>query len=201
VGKVEIQTVKPVLPSRAVSASIAFYIRMKTRVATALVVVVACVLSGGPVAGEEAPVVGTWTLLAFELHPVSGEVTEPFGPSPLGSLLYTAGGRMSVHLVQPGRPAFAADQFRQGSDSEVRTAFEGYFGYFGRYSVDVTSREGGGVTGSVTHHIEGCAFPNYIGTDRTRALRLEDNRLTLTTPRERDGQAVDWYRVVWERIP
>jgi len=101
--------------------------------------------------------------------------------------------------AHPGRPAFVANQFRQGSDTEVRTAFEGYFGYFGRYSVDVTGDAV--VTGSVTHHIEGCAFPNYIGTDRTRALRLEDNRLTLNTPREQDGERVDWYRVVWERTP
>ena len=32
-------------------------------------------------------------------------------------------------------------------------------------------------------------------------LIVEDNRLTLNTPRERDGEGVDWYRVVWERIP
>ena len=172
---------------------------MNTKVVTGLVAVLACSLAGGSAGAGETPIVGAWKLVAFEHHTTSGEATEPFGAAPVGSLIYTADGQMSVHLVQPGRPTFVADQFRQGSDTEVRAAFEGYFGYFGRYSLEVTGD--GVVTGSVTHHIEGCAFPNYIGTDRIRALRLEDNRLALNTPRERDGEKVDWYRVVWERIP
>jgi hypothetical protein len=169
------------------------------KVTASLLVVLAYSLAGGSAAAGEVPVVGAWKLVTFEHHATSGEVTTPFGSSPVGSLIYTADGRMSVHLVQPGRPAFAADQFREGSDAEVRAAFEGYFGYFGRYSLDATGD--GVITGSVTHHIEESAFPNYAGTDRTRALRLENDRLTLNTPRERDGEEVDWYRVVWERIP
>jgi len=172
---------------------------MRICLRTALMIGVACAFASGPAVGGEAPVVGTWRLVVFELHSASGELSEPFGPSPLGSLIYTADDRMSVHLVQPGRPAFAAEQFRKGSDEEVRAAFEGYFGYFGRYSLDLASGDTGAVTGFVTHHIEGCAFPNYIGTDRTRALRLEGNRLTLNTSQEVDGETVDWYRVVWER--
>jgi len=172
---------------------------MRTWMTTALGVAVACSLASVAATGGEAPVVGAWKLSVFELHTASGEVTEPFGASPFGSLIYTADGLVSVHLVQPGRPAFAAGQFRQGSDAEVRAAFEGYFGYYGRYSLDVASGDAGVITGAVTHHIEGCAFPNYIGTDRTRALRLEDDRLILTTPRESESEAVDWYRVVWER--
>jgi hypothetical protein len=172
---------------------------MKMRIVGALIVAGACTLARGPAAGDEAPVVGAWKLLAFERHAPSGEVTEPFGPSPLGSLLYTADGRVSVHLLQPDRPAFKGPSFRDGSDVEVRAAFEGYFGYFGRYRVDVKADAEGGVTGSVTHHVEGCAFPNYVGTDRTRALALKGDRLTLTTPRGDDGDEVAWYRVVWER--
>ena len=153
-----------------------------------------------PAVAGEAPVVGAWKLLVFERHSPEGEVTRPFGPSPLGSLLYTGAGRMSVHLLQPGLPGFEAGTFREGTDEEVRAAFEGYFGYYGTYSLDVKA-DAGRVTGSVTHHVEGCALPNYIGTDRTRSLVLEGDRLTLTTPRETDGEPVGWYRVVWTRVP
>lgn len=173
---------------------------MKTRTVATIVLVMMSTLAGGLGAGGEAPVVGTWRLLAFERHAPSGEVTTPFGPSPLGSLVYTAGGRVSVHLLQPGRPAFAAGTFRSGSDAEVRAAFEGYFGYYGRYTIEAKEGADGTVIGSVTHQVEGCAFPNYVGTDRTRTLEMRGDRLTLTTPRGDSAQPIDWYRVVWERV-
>jgi hypothetical protein len=150
--------------------------------------------------GRAPWVVGSWRLLAFELHAPSGEVTQPFGESPLGSLVYTGNGRMSVHLLEPDRPAFVSGDFQDGSDAEVRAAFEGYFGYFGAYTVEVVGRDGEAVTGTVTHHVEGCAFPDYIGTDRVRTMSLEGDRLTLSTPREENGAVINWYRVVWERI-
>lgn len=170
---------------------------MKKRILYLVTVAAVCAMARGEPADANAPLVGAWRLLAFEHHPATGEASQPFGSSPLGTLIYTADGRMSVHLVQPDRPRFAAGQFRQGTDAEVRAAFEGYFGYFGRYTVRSRTEGDGVITGSVTHHVEACAFPDYTGTDRTRALRLEGDRLTLTTPRGSDG----WYRVVWERIP
>ena len=173
---------------------------MKRLVMTGAMVLLAWYAGGGPAVAGETSVVGTWKLLVFEGHSPDGEVSEPFGPSPLGSLTYTASHRMSVHLLQPGRPAFEAGTFREGTDEEVRAAFEGYFGYYGTYSLDV-EEEAGIVTGSVTHHVEGCALPNYIGTDRTRSFELKGGRLTLTTPRETGGEPAVWYRVVWERFP
>ena len=105
-----------------------------------------------------------------------------------------------ARLLDPERrPAFEAGTFREGTDEEVRAAFEGYFGYYGTYSLDVKETEET-VRGWVTHHVEGCALPNYVGTDRTRSLELKGDRLTLTTPRERDGEPTAWYRVVWERL-
>ena len=173
---------------------------MKRLVVAGAVILLAGWAGTSPAVAGETSVVGTWKLLVFERHSPDGEVSEPFGPSPHGSLTYTASHRMSVHLLQPGRPAVEAGTFREGTDEEVRAAVEGYFGYYGTYSLDVEEGEGI-VTGSVTHHVEGCALPNYVGTDRTRSLELEDDRLVLTTPRETGDETIAWYRVVWERLP
>ena len=45
------------------------------------------------------------------------------------------------------RPAFAGSDRLGGTDAEVRSAFEGYHAYFGRFMVDAAA-------GTVTHHIE-----------------------------------------------
>jgi hypothetical protein len=161
----------------------------------------AATLAAPPCLGQDgSALTGSWKLVVFERHEASGEVSHPFGRKPQGVLMYTAAGRMSVHLLDPDRPAFSADEFRSGSDREVRAAFEGYFGYYGTYSVAWEETGGSRRTGTVTHHVEASAFPNYSGTDRPRAMVLEGYRLTLNTARAEAGEPVAWYRVVWERM-
>jgi hypothetical protein len=82
---------------------------------------------------------------------------------------------MSVHIADPRRPRFASPDRLLATDAEVRAAFDGYFGYFGTYSVDEKA-------GTMTHHVEGAAFPNYAGTDQTRQLTIDGDRLELATP-------------------
>jgi hypothetical protein len=154
-----------------------------------------------PCVSQDVPaLVGSWRLVVFERHEPSGDVTHPFGRAPRGVLMYTTSGRMSVHLLDPGRPSFASDEFREGSDREVRAAFEGYFGYFGSYSVEFDETSATGGTGTVTHHVEGSAFPNYAGTDRARTMKLYGDHLSLNTAREEGGEPLAWHRVVWERM-
>ncbi|KAG1678852.1 hypothetical protein FOA52_003520 [Chlamydomonas sp. UWO 241] len=95
-----------------------------------------------------------------------GEVVAYLGDAPQGMLVYARGGEMSVQLMACGRPAFQNGDRLGGSDAEVRAAFEGYHSYFGRYSVDASAR-------CVVHHIEGCAYPNFVGTDQQRWFSLE----------------------------
>ena len=45
----------------------------------------------------------------------------------------------------------------------------------------------------MTFHIEGAAYPNYVGTDQRRFFKIEGDRLTLRTPPERAGDNV-WRR-------
>ena len=58
--------------------------------------------------------------------------------------------------------------------------------------------------GTVTHHVEGASFPNWVDTDLVRLFRLEQSatgpdRLTITTPPIHvSGQALTT-TLVWER--
>jgi hypothetical protein len=136
--------------------------------------------------------IGSWRLVSYDRQSGTGEATPVFGPAPRGRLIYDAAGRMSVHLADPRRAAFASNDFLRGTPEEVRQAFEGYFGYFGSYSVDVAA-------GTVTHHVEGASFPNYAGTDQKRFFTLSGDRLSLGTPPTVRGGARFTYLVAWER--
>lgn len=147
---------------------------------------------------QTADLAGAWRLSSWEHRAADGSVTLPFGETPGGQLVYTTDGRMSVHLLDPARPPFASGEFLDGSDEEVRTAFEGYFGYFGSYSL---RGDPAAETGVVTHHVEGSAFPNYAGIDRVWRVRVRARRLTLESAPDPDDARGPTYRLVWKRVP
>jgi len=144
-------------------------------------------------AGAVSPLVGSWRLVSYEGRTADGKITLDYGSSPEGRLMYDQDGRMSVHLVDPGRRAFASGDFLRATPDELRAAFYGYFGYYGRYTVDEKA-------GVVTHHVEGAAYPNYIGTDQRRIFSIEGDRLILQTPPERAAGSDVIYTIVWQRL-
>lgn len=162
---------------------------------------IAATLAGSPAqpkADEASALVGSWRLVSCERRAPSGETVHPFGNPPLGQLIYTIEGRVSVHLADPTRPRFASGEFLGASEDEVRTAFERSFSYFGTYTFE---RDEAGTTGTVTHHVEGSAFPNYAGIDRIWTVTIDGRRLTLETAPRSEGALASTFRVVWERVP
>ena len=138
--------------------------------------------------------VGTWRLVSFVGHGADGRETSSYGPKPLGFLIYDKGGRMSVQIARSDRRPFkSGDPFR-ASPEELKDAFDGYFGYFGTYMVDERA-------GTVTHHVEGASYPNYVGTDHLRFFTWQGNRLVLSTPPDRAGGSDVTYVATWERQP
>jgi hypothetical protein len=96
--------------------------------------------------------------------------------------------------MDPRRKPFVSGDPFIATPEELKAAFDGYFGYFGTYTVDASA-------GVVIHHIQGAAYPNYVGTDQKRLFVLHGNRLEVTTPaRVRRGVEVT-YLSVWEREP
>lgn len=107
--------------------------------------------------------VGRWRLLSY----TTGDVY-PNGRNALGVLDYSGDGKVSVHIMG-----------------------EGYFAYYGDYTVDEQAR-------AVTHHLELCSDPKLVGVSNLRNIALDGRRLTLTGTMQFNGQTRE-IRVEWER--
>ena len=92
----------------------------------------------------------------------------PLGRDAIGVLQYSADGKVSVHIMG-----------------------EGYFAYYGGYTVDAAAS-------TVTHHLEMCSDPKLVGAANLRHARLDGRQLTLSGAMQFDG-ATREIRVVWDR--
>jgi len=142
--------------------------------------------------------VGAWQLLSVETKRANGEVIYPFyGMHPEGMLIYDRNGWMSVQIVsdpKPTRPvANTREEFLKAPAAEKVRAIDGYYAYFGKWTVDPS-----GLT--VTHHIEQSLYPAERGENGVRHLKLEGNRLTLTANTHEMGEDHE-RKLVWERVP
>lgn len=137
--------------------------------------------------------VGTWQLVSSEFRRSDGTIIYPYGQDAIGTLYYDATGNMAVQLLRTDRPFFAAGDRQQGTTEEIKAAFEGSLAYFGRYEVDEQAK-------TVTHHVIGCTFPNWIGQPQKRFFAFADNQLILSTPPLRVGGSTLTGLLQWQRI-
>jgi hypothetical protein len=137
--------------------------------------------------------VGTWRFVSYEAHASSGEIRYPLGQHVVGQLFYDVHGNMSAHVMRVDRPTFASDDSGSGTDAEVRAAFEGLTSYFGTYTIDSSAR-------TVTHHVHGASYPNWMGHAQIRYYRIDGTHLVLSTPPILFlGESLE-YILTWERI-
>ena len=102
--------------------------------------------------------IGSWSLVSFTDKDEQGDTIHRYGEDAFGRIVYGANGKMMVILMRSGR------------ESRVDPEF---FSYTGSYDIDETA-------GTVTHHIEACIAPDWIGTDRVRQFEmLSENRIAL----------------------
>jgi Lipocalin-like domain len=136
---------------------------------------------------------GTWRLVSFEARDLSGKQQYPLGKDVSGQLIYDAAGNMSAHVMRNDRPLFAIDDPARAMDSEVRSAFDGHASYFGTYEIDEAMQ-------TVTHHVQGAWYPNWIGKDQLRYFKFDGDRLVLISPPiVSDGESLE-YVLTWERV-
>jgi hypothetical protein len=135
--------------------------------------------------------VGTYRLLGMEHFTDDGEVGHPFGESPKGFIIYTAGGYMSAILMRADRPSFDAGDILGGNDAERLAAFSSSSAYAGRYDI---------VDDQIIHHLEVTTYPNWTNTDQPRNFDLTDTHFTLYPPAMLMEGRVRRGRVRWERL-
>ena len=105
--------------------------------------------------------------------------------------MYGQDGYMSVSIMRPDRPKFAAGDLPSGGAQERARATDTYVSYCGRY-------EFRGDT--VVHHVDLSSFPNWVGVDQERLVELTGNRLTLSTRPILLGGLQQTAHLIWERV-
>lgn len=135
---------------------------------------------------------GTWKLVSFTQRIVAtGETIDVFGRSPSGFLSYSRDGRMNAILVKDKRPRPA--DMAQATTEDKAQLFSSMYAYAGTFTVD-------GKT--VTHHVDISWNENWTGTHQVRNVRLEGDRLYISTnPQSNgiDGKIVVG-ELVWEKV-
>ena len=150
-------------------------------------------LCGSGPAAQQPPVIGSWRLISYDTQTAAGVKTFPLGQDVAGLAVYLPNGRVSIQFMKRDRPLFKSGDAWRGTLEEERAAFEGFFAYAGRYTIDAARS-------AVTHHVEIAHAPNYVGTDLVRTYSLSGNRLTLRTPQRQLAGQTSTSTLVWERI-
>jgi hypothetical protein len=127
---------------------------------------------------------GAWMLILYEQRKPGAAVSYPMGQDALGRLSYDSDGRMAAQLSRRDRPRFASQSRYEGTAEEVRAAYNGFLAYYGPYRIDEKK-------GTVTHHVECCSFPNWVGTDQVRRFEFDGEKLVLYAPGD--------LKLVWAR--
>jgi hypothetical protein len=131
-----------------------------------------------------AQFVGTWKLVSQTALREDGSAAYPRGDNPQGVIMYDAAGNMSVQLMRTGH---------SGDLGEYRTAMEQFLAYYGTYRVDEAA-------GTVTHVLEGCSFPDWIGTQQVRHYKFEGDHLQLTAAGVNADGRPETRVILWQRV-
>jgi Lipocalin-like domain len=127
--------------------------------------------SAGAGVGDVSPV-GVWKVVDYTAtDPATGTVTHPFGSDPIGSAIYTTNGQMSVLVAGSHRVPSTGTGAKRAEEREA--LFDGMYAYTGSYTVK-------GET--VTLHIDSAWQPDWVGTEKTRTLKLDHGILSIVTP-------------------
>lgn len=137
------------------------------------------------------PLVGTWSLVAFEARDEEGRAGHPFGLDAAGLLTYTADGRMSVHLGRADRPLIDDADWFAADDSAIAAAAREFIAYCGTYELRGDE---------VTHQVEMSLAPDWLGTALVRTVAFDGDCVTLSTPPTPVAGRSQLARLVWRRI-
>ena len=156
---------------------------------------------------EAPPIVGTWLLESIVDTLEDGSRSYWMGPEPMGAIIYSASGHMSVQFVRDPRPRrpdardpgtdaarlAGADPFVSLGTEELRELLRGYYAYFGRYEVAPAGD-------AVTHVVETSLRPEEVGVAYRRAIRIDGDQLFISLRAEVDGvprqRVLTWRRAV-----
>ena len=144
-------------------------------------------------AAQNAALLGTWYLReAHAIAPLGQRLFDVYGPRPTGIIHYGADGRMMALITHDGRQRLSGRDRQDATDAESAAAYKSSIGYAGSYSLDGNW---------ITHHVDASTYPNWIGAQLRRGLRLLDGAVELLTAPQPQNGVITVIRLVWQRAP
>lgn len=138
-------------------------------------------------------ILGYWELLKFEAIAEDGDIYLPFGQNVRGLLHYAENEIMSAQLGNSMRANWNSNDFRNGTESEIIEAYNGYISYFGKYSINEYRKY-------IIHEIEMSLYPNWINARVKRTYELNDDILILKAPQLDFNGILRIPTLTWKKI-
>lgn len=119
--------------------------------------------------------IGAWHLEHIDAPGPAGKASDL--PQPIGMLIYTRDGHMSVQLMYPKLGSAPSNQYVQ----------DGYEASFGSYDVNQAAH-------TLTHHVQGSVTRDLlVGKDLPRVYQLtEDGHLIIRSASPQEHWSVTW---------
>ncbi|GAB3326961.1 hypothetical protein GCM10027299_26800 [Larkinella ripae] len=137
-------------------------------------------------------IIGAWRLLRFDAkNVVTNKVYQLYGPDPVGTLLLSEDGYMSVAIMARNRTDFPVESL-QGASTEAKAhACETYLSYSGRWRIEDTK---------IFVHVLVSLLPNWTNKEHYRRFHLEADTLTFQTPILQTGGSETVIELSWARM-
>jgi hypothetical protein len=148
--------------------------------------VVALVVAAAPAAAQQKSlrdqIVGTWNFVVAEVVAPDGKKSFPFGETPKGILIFTAGGQFVQVHVASDLPKIASNNRLTGTPEEYSTIMRRSISLFGTYAVDEEKK-------TVTYNIVSSTYPNFAGEAQVRTIdKLTADEFVNTNPNVAGGR-------------
>lgn len=131
------------------------------RIVTALAAMLAAGQASAQTLREQ--IVGSWNFVVAEVVAPDGKKSFPFGETPNGILIFTAGGQFAQIHVASDVPKLASNNRLTGTPEEYATIMKRSISIFGNYSVDEAKK-------TVTFNIVSSTYPNFAGEAQERSI-------------------------------
>ena len=127
-------------------------------------------------------IVGTWNFVVAEVVAPDGKKSFPFGETPTGILIFTAGGQFAQIHTASDLPKLASNNRLTGTSEEYSAIMRRSISLFGTYSVNEEKK-------TVTFKIVSSTYPNFAGETQERTIdKLTADEFVNTNPNVAGGR-------------
>lgn len=130
----------------------------------------------------------SWTLEKYQSADKDGDILYPLGEDAKGVIIFTNDDRTSVHIMADVNNWVVSEKqlAHYNTEAEQEMAQLGYHSYSGPFTIDEEGE-------TLTTHVELSLISSYVGSEQTRAARIEGDTLYLSNVKHPERQ------LIWKR--